>query len=157
MNGKGCNLMVPPSNVPHTLGALTGQQLSPTGGQSHPSGSSSLRHPSGPAVGVQSQTVGGPVQFPSLSLRRQVLTNGKNHDILSFPQSSWKQETWKSSLSLPPATSVSSSNQGTRAKCLESCGKGEKLWQVYFLEGWGNAYNFWFSYIVIHVSMHAHM
>ncbi|XP_062384149.1 zinc finger protein GLIS3 [Sardina pilchardus] len=121
MNGRACNLMVSPSNLPHALGALTGQQLPPGGVQSHPSCSSALHHPSGPGMGVQSQTLGGPVLFPSLSLRRQVLTNGKSHDILSFPQSSWKQA---SSLSLPPATSISSSKQGARAKCLESGGKG---------------------------------
>lgn len=134
MNGKGYSLMASPSSVPHTLGALTAQQLFPTGGQSHPSCLTGLRHPSGPALGLQAQTVGGPVQLPSLSLRRQVLTSGKNHDLLTFPQSSWKQETWKSSLSLPPATSVSSSKLGTRAKCLENGGKGETCLKV-----WGDA------------------
>ncbi|KAL2087720.1 hypothetical protein ACEWY4_016548 [Coilia grayii] len=123
MNGKACNLMVSPSNVPHALGALSGQHVPPSRVQSRPSCSSTLRLPTaaGPAGGVQPQTLGGSVLFPSLSLRRQVLTHGKGQDILGLPQSSWKQA---SSLSLPPATSNFTSKLGARVNCLESGGKG---------------------------------
>ncbi|KAF4108607.1 zinc finger protein GLIS3 isoform X2 [Onychostoma macrolepis] len=88
MNGKGCNLMVSPSSmaqVPH-LRVQTGH-FSPQ--SLHPDATS-----------------GNPALLPTLSLRRQVLTNGK----LGFPQSARQQAP---ALWLP----ASSSKQSARPSC----------------------------------------
>ncbi|XP_063068856.1 bromodomain-containing protein 4B-like [Engraulis encrasicolus] len=128
------------------LGALTGQHVPPSRVQSRPSCSSALRLPAaagpvgrvqpqpqpqpqtqsptgGPPPQQQSHGVGGPLLFPSLSLRRQVLTHGKGQDVLGLPpHSTWKQA---SSFYLPPATSnFQTSKQGSRANALENGGKG---------------------------------
>uniref|UniRef100_A0A8C1MW67 GLIS family zinc finger 3 n=1 Tax=Cyprinus carpio TaxID=7962 RepID=A0A8C1MW67_CYPCA len=91
MNGKGCNLLVSassPAQVPH-LRVQTGHSSSPS---LHPDARS-----------------GNPALLPALSLRRQVLTNGK----LGFPQSSRHQAP---PLSLP----ASSPKQSARPSCLDN-------------------------------------
>ncbi|XP_050977237.1 zinc finger protein GLIS3 isoform X2 [Labeo rohita] len=91
MNGKGCNLMVSPSGttqVPH-LRVQTGHSSSPS---LHPDTAS-----------------GNPALLPTLSLRRQVLTNGK----LGFPQTSRHQAP---PLSLP----APSSKQSVRPSCQDN-------------------------------------
>ncbi|KAL1267203.1 hypothetical protein QQF64_002878 [Cirrhinus molitorella] len=95
MNGKSCNLMVSPSGtaqVPH-LRVQTGHS------------SSSSLHPN--------TASGNPALLPTLSLRRQVLTNGK----LGFQQSSQHQAP---PLSLP----ASSSKQSVRPSCPDNGTKG---------------------------------
>ncbi|XP_051741195.1 zinc finger protein GLIS3-like isoform X1 [Ctenopharyngodon idella] len=95
MNGKGCNLMVSPSSM-----AQVPQLRIHTGHSSSPS-----LHPD--------TTSGNSALLPALSLRRQVLTNGK----LGFPQSSRHQAP---SLSLP----ASSSKQSVRPSCTDNGTKG---------------------------------
>lgn len=97
MNGKGCNLMVSPSSM-----AQVPQLRIHTGHSSSPS-----LHPD--------TTSGNSALLPALSLRRQVLTNGK----LGFPQSSRHQAP---SLSLP----ASSSKQSVRPSCTDNGTKGNK-------------------------------
>ncbi|XP_016409560.1 zinc finger protein GLIS3 [Sinocyclocheilus rhinocerous] len=95
MNGKGYNLLVSPSGtaqVPH-LRVQTGHSCSPS------------LHPDA--------TSGNPALLPALSLRRQLLTNGK----LGFPQSSRHQAP---PLSLP----ASSPKQSVRPSCLDTGTKG---------------------------------
>lgn len=97
MNGKGCNLMVSPSGmaqVPH-LRVQTGHFSSPS------------LHPDA--------TSGNPALLPTLSLRRQVLTNGK----LGFPQTSRHQAP---PLSLP----ASSSKQLARPSFPDNGTKGKQ-------------------------------
>ncbi|XP_026076326.1 zinc finger protein GLIS3-like isoform X1 [Carassius auratus] len=95
MNGKGCKLMVSPSGpaqAPH-LRVQTGHSCSPS------------LHPD--------STSGNPALLPTLSLRRQVLTNKK----LGFPHSSQHQAP---PLSLP----ASSSKQSARPSCPDNGTKG---------------------------------
>lgn len=91
MNGKGCNLMVSPCSMAQVpqLRIHTGHSSSPSLHPDSTSGSSAL------------------------SLRRQVLTNGK----MGFPQSSRHQAP---SLSLP----ASSSKQSVRPSCMDNGTKG---------------------------------
>ncbi|XP_077398885.1 zinc finger protein GLIS3 [Vanacampus margaritifer] len=72
MSGKGCQLLVSPCGVSPSLGKMRGH------------GSQSLKVPMTspqwgglPFSGANKASDGGPVTLPSLSLRRKVLTNGK--------------------------------------------------------------------------------
>ncbi|XP_051971642.1 zinc finger protein GLIS3-like isoform X2 [Xyrauchen texanus] len=104
MNVKGCNVMVSPSSmtqsVPH-LRVQTGHTSSP----SHPAA-----HNPGTGAHTGGTTPGNAVLLPSLSLRRQVLTNGKQRGIMSFPQSSQQKAP---SLPFP----ASCSKQSIRSSC----------------------------------------
>uniref|UniRef100_A0A672SRU7 Zinc finger protein GLIS3-like n=1 Tax=Sinocyclocheilus grahami TaxID=75366 RepID=A0A672SRU7_SINGR len=95
MNGKGCNLLVSPSG-PAQVRVQTGHSCSPS------------LHPDA--------TSGNPALLPALSLRRQLLTNGK----LGFPQSSRHQAP---PLSLP----ASSPKQSARPSCYLSLGMNRKV------------------------------
>ncbi|XP_051542002.1 zinc finger protein GLIS3 isoform X2 [Myxocyprinus asiaticus] len=96
MNIKGCDMMVSPSSmtpsVPH-LRVHTGHTTSPA----HP-----VALDPGTGADTGGTTPGNSVLLPTLSLRRQVLTNGKQRGMMSFPQSSRQQAP-----SLPFPTSCS--------------------------------------------------
>lgn len=113
MNGKGCNLLVSPTSMPKSLGAITGQQVPPI--RVHAGSSRASSQQRTPCPGSEMGTSTGSTMFlPTLSLRRQVLTNGKHHGTFSVPQVS----------SLP----VSPSNSNTaRLNGLQSGIKGKKL------------------------------
>lgn len=104
MNGKGCNLLVSPTSMPKSLGAITGQQVPHIRVHAGNSRSSSHQESPSPGSGMGTRAVapGSTVLLPTLSLRRQVLTNGKHHGTFSVPQSSWQQV---SSLQVPPGSS----------------------------------------------------
>lgn len=119
MNGKGCNLLVSPTSMPKSLGAITGQQVSHI--RVHAGNSRSSLHQESPCPGsgmTRAVAPGSTVLLPALSLRRQVLTNGKHPETFSIPQSSWPQAS-----SLP----VSSGNSNNaRLNGLQSGAKGKK-------------------------------
>ncbi|MCJ8742269.1 hypothetical protein PDJAM_G00080120 [Pangasius djambal] len=104
MNGKGCNLLVSPTSMPKSLGTITGQQVPHIrvhAGSSHSSSHQRTQCP-GSEMGTGAVAPGSTVLLPALSLRRQVLTNGKHHGTFSVPQSSWHHA---SSLPVPPGNS----------------------------------------------------
>ncbi|XP_021458443.2 zinc finger protein GLIS3 [Oncorhynchus mykiss] len=140
MNGKGCHLLVSPSGVPPSLGMITGQQapsirmpmrttlspgfcatLSPS-----PVGSSwgrggGVHHSQVPlSSGTNSGNSGSSVLLPALSLRRQMLTNGKQPNVSSVSQMSRQQVP---ALQLPPI-SIAATNQGMVSDCSDSGVKG---------------------------------
>ncbi|XP_062870425.1 zinc finger protein GLIS3 [Trichomycterus rosablanca] len=110
MNGKGCNLslLVSPSSVPQSLGTISGQQVSHLRGHAGNSwsslnhGISSPRSKTGNGVGHGSVAPESKGTLPALSLRRQVLTNGKHQGTFSVSQSPWQQ---MSSVPVPPSHS----------------------------------------------------
>ncbi|XP_035391704.1 zinc finger protein GLIS3 [Electrophorus electricus] len=77
MNGKACNLLVSPSGVPQSLGATSGHQTP------HIRVRATCPH-SPPHYGTA--PTGNAVVLPTLSLRRQVLTNGKHQSTLGIPR-----------------------------------------------------------------------
>ncbi|KAI4878364.1 hypothetical protein NFI96_013996, partial [Prochilodus magdalenae] len=91
MNGKACNLLVSPSGMPQSLGTITGQQVPHI--RVHASSSRASLHHGTPGPGTGVSTPGSTVLLPTLSLHRQVLTNGKHHGSFSVPQTSWQQAT----------------------------------------------------------------
>ncbi|KAM4634661.1 zinc finger protein GLIS3 isoform 2-T2 [Polymixia lowei] len=131
MNGKGCQLMVSPCSVPPSLSMVTGHQspsiripmrtsLSPQLANISPSlGTDKARggaiHSS--ACGKPS---GNPVVLPALSLRRQVLTNGKQ---LSMARASPGQQV--PSLYSPTSTVTAASQTGLCSS--NSSNKGQSV------------------------------
>ncbi|KAI7793533.1 zinc finger protein GLIS3 [Triplophysa rosa] len=106
-NRKGCNLMISPSSMaqpitghlaPH-LSAHTGHSFSP----------SHRPAPTSSSEADMSTAPGNALLFPALSLRRQVLTNGKHHGILNFSQSPQHPG--------PSLPFSSSSKQSVRSSC----------------------------------------
>ncbi|KAM3874276.1 zinc finger protein GLIS3 [Diretmus argenteus] len=90
MNGKGCQLLVSPCSVPPSLSMITGHQspsiripmrtsLSPQRANLNPS--SAMDKVKGGSF--HSLASGSPVALPALSLRRQVLTHGKQLNLSS--------------------------------------------------------------------------
>uniref|UniRef100_W5LIU3 GLIS family zinc finger 3 n=1 Tax=Astyanax mexicanus TaxID=7994 RepID=W5LIU3_ASTMX len=88
MNGKACNLLVSPSGMPQSLGAITGQQVPHI--RVHADSSRVPSHRGAPGHGTGVSAPGNTVFLPA-SLRKQVLTNGKHHGAFSLPQPSWHQ------------------------------------------------------------------
>ncbi|XP_030624967.1 zinc finger protein GLIS3 [Chanos chanos] len=120
MNGQACNLMVSPSGMPQSLGAITGQQVPHI--RVHAGGCGSPPHRANPTPGSRASASGAlctqspvnSITLPALSLRRQVLTNGKHHgNVLNGPPPSSQHHA--PSLPLQPATSTSK-------QCLKSTG-----------------------------------
>ncbi|XP_053500546.1 zinc finger protein GLIS3 [Ictalurus furcatus] len=109
MNEKGCNLLVSPTSMPKSLGAITGQQVPHI--RVHAGSSRSCSHP-GSGMDTGAVAPGSTVLLPALSLRRQVLTNGKHHGTFSIPQSSWQQV---SSLPVPPGSSNTARLNGSQS------------------------------------------
>ncbi|XP_010893972.1 zinc finger protein GLIS3 [Esox lucius] len=124
MNGKNCHLLVSPSGIAPSLGAITGQHnppismpvrttlspgchttLSPTMADSRGRGGGIHQSQIPPSSG---NTSGGSLLLPTLSLRRQVLTNGKQPKVLGVSQMSGQQAP---TLQFPP-TSVAATDQG---------------------------------------------
>lgn len=114
MNGKGCNLLVSPTSMPKSLGAITGQQVPHIQVHAGSSRCSSHQGISSPAsgMGTGAGTPGSTELLPALSLRRQVLTNGKHHGTFSIPQSSWQQV---SSFPVPPGNSNAAKSNGSQS------------------------------------------
>ncbi|XP_041742116.1 zinc finger protein GLIS3 [Coregonus clupeaformis] len=139
MNGKGCHLLVSPSGVPPSLGMITGQQApsiripirttlspgccatlspSPVGSRGRGGG---VQHSQVPLSSrTNSGNSGSSVLLPALSLHKQVLTNGKQPNVLGVSQMSWQQ---MPTLQLPP-TSLAATNQGMASDCSDSGVKG---------------------------------
>ncbi|XP_072515491.1 zinc finger protein GLIS3 isoform X2 [Salminus brasiliensis] len=125
MNGKACNLLVSPSSMPQSLGAITGQQVPHI--RVHADSSRVPSHHGSLGYGTGVPAPVNTVLLPALSLRKQVLANGKHHGTLSIPQSSWQQ------VSSPPvpfcnlSTMGSSGSQsglkGSHRKLLGQCGR----------------------------------
>lgn len=114
MNGKGCNLLVSPTNMPKSLGAITGQQVPHI--RVHAGGSCSSSNQRTQCSGSEKSTgavaPGGTMFLPALSLRRQVLTSGKHHGTFSVPKSSWQQG---SSLPVPTGNSSTERLNGSQS------------------------------------------
>lgn len=113
MNEKCCNLLVSPTSVPKSLGAITGQQVPHIRVHAGTSRSSSHQRATGPGSEMVTADVepGSTMLLPALSLRRQVLTNGKHHGTFTMPRSSWEQG---SSLPVPPGNSITARLNGTQ-------------------------------------------
>ncbi|KAM9456260.1 zinc finger protein GLIS3 [Clarias gariepinus] len=113
MNEKCCNLLVSPTSVPKSLGAITGQQVPHIRVHAGTSRSFSHQRATGPGSEMVTADVepGSTTLLPSLSLRRQVLTNGKHHGTFTMPRSSWEQG---SSLPVPPGNSITARLNGTQ-------------------------------------------
>uniref|UniRef100_A0A8C7RSQ7 GLIS family zinc finger 3 n=1 Tax=Oncorhynchus mykiss TaxID=8022 RepID=A0A8C7RSQ7_ONCMY len=147
MNGKGCHLLVSPSGVPPSLGMITGQQapsirmpmrttlspgfcatLSPS-----PVGSSwgrggGVHHSQVPlSSGTNSGNSGSSVLLPALSLRRQMLTNGKQPNVSSVSQMSRQQVP---ALQLPPIMNLSLPGYSVSGPSMQVLGQpaGANLW-----------------------------
>lgn len=130
MNGKGCNLLVSPTSMPKSLGAITGQQVPHIRVHAGSSRTSSNQGTpcSGSGMGTGAVGPGSTVLLPALSLRRQVLTNRKHHGTFNVPQTSWQQV---SSLPRPPGNSSTARLNGSQSGV-----KGKKLkhwcWRTFF-------------------------
>ncbi|XP_066506988.1 zinc finger protein GLIS3 [Hoplias malabaricus] len=123
MNGKSCNLLVSPSSMPQSLGATTGQQVPHI--RVHAGSSRVSSHHGTPGSG--NLTPGSTVLLPTLSLRRQVLTNGKHHDSFSIPQVSWQKVASPTvPLSNPSGLRAGGPQigiKGSHRRLLEQCGR----------------------------------
>ncbi|TSM28175.1 Transcription factor RFX3 [Bagarius yarrelli] len=132
MNGKGCNLLVSPTSVPKSLGAITGQQAPHIRVHAGTARSSSQQRASCPGseLGPGAVEPGNTVFLPALSLRRQVLTNGKHQGTFSVPQSSWHQV---SSLPVPPGNFKTAKLNDSQSglKGAHSVGTSKKLSSEY--------------------------
>lgn len=120
MNRKGCNLMVSPSSMAQPITGHLAPHL-----RVHTGHSFSPSHRPAPTSSTEADMSTGPgnaLLFPSLSLRRQVLTNGKHHGILHFSQSPEHPG--------PSLPFSSSSIQSVRSSCHDNGKKGKKyVWE----------------------------
>ncbi|KAI5099677.1 zinc finger protein GLIS3 isoform X2 [Silurus meridionalis] len=114
--------------MPKSLGAITGQQVSHIRVHASSSRSFPQQESPGPTNGIGTGAVepGSTVLLPALSLRRQVLTNGKHHGTFSVPQTSYQQ---MSSRPAPPGSSNTARLYGTQSgvKGSHTLGPNRKL------------------------------
>ncbi|KAG7322585.1 hypothetical protein KOW79_013931 [Hemibagrus wyckioides] len=111
--------------MPKPLGAITGQQVPPI--RVHAGSSRASSQQRTPCPGSEMGTGTGSTMFlPTLSLRRQVLTNGKHHGTFSVPQASLQQV---SSLPVSPGNSNTARLNGLQSgiKGSHSLGTSRKL------------------------------
>ncbi|XP_023664234.1 zinc finger protein GLIS3 isoform X1 [Paramormyrops kingsleyae] len=123
MNGKVCNLVVSPTTVPRSMGAMARHQTAPVRVHAGSPGHHGLHSPavSHTSSGGYSQRQSSTL-LPALSLRRQALTGGKQQIGLGTPQPHRQQA--PAHLHSP---SISSSNQDLLPNFSEGRVKGNAV------------------------------
>lgn len=110
MSGRGCQLLVSPCNVSPSMSMAVGHPASPQRANFGPCvGTDRMKKRVNGSFASESQN-GSHVVLPSLCLRRQVLTNGKDGNVLG-PQVPAHQG---------PTVAVPRSSKGTKFKNIES-------------------------------------